>query len=207
MWLTLDFHADRGVVNMLLEMHYDFVSADERNLDRLATLIVPSQACLSDSQAAAISAWVKRGGKLIVLEAGALDQKKSRFVLDVGADYVSPSEYQFDYTVVKAALGANVVSTPFLNYQAGLRTKPTSGHVLAAIREPYFNRTYAHYSSHCEHALQTRRLRLPGRSTERQYHLLRAPRSTGFTTPALFASIASCSRMQSTNWIPRLCSK
>jgi hypothetical protein len=147
-WLTLDFHADRGVVNMLLEMHYDFVPADERNLDRLTTLIVPSQACLADSQAAAISAWVKRGGKLIVLEAGTLDRKKTRFLLDVGADYLGASEYQFDYTVVKAALGANVVSTPFLNYQAGLRTKPTTGQVLAVIREPYFNRTYAHYSSH-----------------------------------------------------------
>ncbi len=147
-WLTLDFHADRGVVNMLLEMHYDFVPADERNLDSLSTLVVPSLACLSDSQAAAISAWVKRGGNLIVLEAGALDEKKTRFVLDVGADYAGPSEYQFDYTVVKAALGKNVVSTPFLNYQAGVRTKPTTGQVLAVIREPYFNRTYAHYSSH-----------------------------------------------------------
>jgi hypothetical protein len=147
-WLTLDFHADRGVVNMLLEMHYDFVPADERNLERLSTLIVPSQACLSDAQAAAISAWVKRGGKLLVLEAGALDRKKTRFLLDVGADYIGASEYQFDYTVVKAALGDHIVTTPFLNYQAGVRTKPTTGQVLAAIREPYFNRTYAHYSSH-----------------------------------------------------------
>ena len=147
-WLTLNDEADHGAVNMLLEMHYDFVPAGEKNLDRLTTLIVPSRPCLSDSQAAAIAAWVKRGGSLVVLESGALDKEKKRFLLDVGAEYLGTSEYQFDYTVVKRDIGANVVSTPFLNYQAGVRAKLTTGRSLAVIREPYFNRTYAHYSSH-----------------------------------------------------------
>lgn len=148
LWVSLDSDADHGLVNMLLEMHYDFVPADEKTLDRLSTLVIPSKPCLTTAQADAISAWVKRGGKLVVLGAGALDAKKTRFLLDVGADYVGASAYTFDYTVVKPALGTGVVSTPFLNYQAGLRTKPTTGQTLAAIREPYFNRTYEHYSSH-----------------------------------------------------------
>ena len=33
-WLTLNNAADHGVVNMLLEMHYDFVVANTQNLDR-----------------------------------------------------------------------------------------------------------------------------------------------------------------------------
>ena len=147
-WLTLDTAADQGTVNMLLEMHYDFVPTDVNNLDRLTTLIIPSQPCLSDVQAAAISAWVKRGGKLLVLEAGALDKNRSRFLLDVGTDYLGASEYDCDYTVVKPSLGAHVVSSPFLNYSPGLRTKPTTGQPLAFIREPYFSRTYGHYSGH-----------------------------------------------------------
>jgi hypothetical protein len=147
-WLTLADEADRGAVNMLLEMHYDFVPANEKNLDRLTTLIIPSQPCLSGAQAAAISAWVGRGGKLLVFEAGALDQKKTHFLLDVGADYLGASEYDCDYTLVKTNFGARVVTTPFLNYSAGLHTKPTTGQTLAIIREPYFNRTYAHYNGH-----------------------------------------------------------
>jgi hypothetical protein len=148
LWLTLENEADHGLVNMLLELHYDFVPADVKNLHRLSTLIIPSQPCLTATQADAIAAWVKRGGKLVVLGAGALDAQKTRFLLDVGADYAGASAYTFDYTVVQPALGTGVVSTPFLNYQAGLRAKPTTGRTLAAIREPYFNRTYGQYSSH-----------------------------------------------------------
>jgi hypothetical protein len=46
------------------------------------------------------------------------------------------------------AIGANVVSSPFLNYLPELRTKLTTGQTLAVIREPYFSRTYEHYSGH-----------------------------------------------------------
>jgi hypothetical protein len=147
-WLTLNDEADRGTVNMLLEMHYDFVPANEKNLDRLNTLIIPSQPCLSNAQAAAISEWVKQGGKLLVFESGALDHKKTRFLLDVGAEYLGASEYDCDYTLVKTSFGARVVTTPFLNYSPGLHTKCTTGQPLAVIREPYFSRTYAHYNGH-----------------------------------------------------------
>lgn len=147
-WLTRDPEADHGTVNMLLEMHYDFVPADGSNLERLTALVIPSQPCLSEAQAAAISAWVKGGGKLLVFAAGAQDKTKSRFLLDLGTDYLGDSEYDCDYTVVKTSLGAQVVSSPFLNYSPGLRTKPTTGQPLAVIREPFFNRTYGHYSGH-----------------------------------------------------------
>jgi len=147
-WLTLNDEADRGTANMLLEMHYDFVPTNERNLDRLTTLILPSEPCLSDAQAAAISEWVKRGGKLLVFEAGALNQGKTHFLLDVGADYLGASEYDCDYTVAHVSLNAHLVSSPFLNYSPGLRTKLTTGETLAVIREPYFSRTYGHYNGH-----------------------------------------------------------
>jgi len=147
-WLTLNDEADRGTVNMLLEMHYDFVPVSEKNLDRVNTLILPSEPCLRNAQAALISAWVKRGGKLLVFENGALNQEKTRFLLDVGATYSGPSEYDCDYTVVKTDIGANIVTSPFLNYSPGLHMKPTTGMPLAVIREPYFNRTYGHYNGH-----------------------------------------------------------
>jgi len=147
-WLTLNDESDRGTVNMLLEMHYDFVPVSEKNLDRVNTLILPSTPCLLDAQAAAISAWVKRGGKLVVFENGALNREKTHFLLDVGATYSGPSEFDCDYTVVKSQIGANMVASPFLNYSPGLHVKPTTGTPLAAIREPYFNRTYGHYNGH-----------------------------------------------------------
>ena len=150
MWLTLNEAADHGVVNMLLEMHDDFVVADEKNLDELALVIIPSKPVLSAKQAVAINDWVKKGGKLIVFSDGALDSARSKFQLDVGAAYIKPSEFQFDYTVVKKEINDNIVASPFLNYDAGIWAKPTTGEVLASIREPYFNRTYAEFSGHRE---------------------------------------------------------
>ena len=149
-WLTLDNAADHGVVRMLLETHNDFVVADEENLDQLELLIIPGSPALDAPQAEKINSWVKRGGKLIVFGEGALDNERKKFLLDVGADYDKKSDYQFDFTVIKERIGKNMVTTPFLNYEAGLLVKPTTGTVLATIREPYFNRTYSHYSGHRE---------------------------------------------------------
>lgn len=150
LWLTLNQAADHGAVNMLLEIHADFVVANEKNLDQLELLIIPSHPSLDAAQAQTINAWVKRGGKLVVFGEGALDMDHSRFVLDVGAEYLQKSDYHFDYTVVKSEIGENIVTTPFLNYEAGLLVQPTTGATLASIREPYFNRTYERYSSHRE---------------------------------------------------------
>ncbi|HZK95127.1 MAG TPA: alpha-L-fucosidase [Prolixibacteraceae bacterium] len=147
-WITLNTKADQGLVNILLETHKDFIVANEQNLNRLALLIIPSQSCLTETQAQQINEWVKLGGKLIVFGEGALDKNGEHFILDIGADYIGHSEYQFDYTVVKPIIGKDVVSTPFLNYESALRIKSITGTVLAAVREPYFNRTYEKYSGH-----------------------------------------------------------
>ena len=150
MWLTLDEAADHGVVRMLLEMHYDFIPANMDNLNQLELLIIPSRNCLDDEEAQAINEWVAGGGRLIVFRDGALNQEKNEFILNIGADFAEISPYHFDYTVAEPEIGENLVSTPFLNYEAGLRITPQAAEALAWIREPYFNRTYGHYSSHRE---------------------------------------------------------
>jgi hypothetical protein len=133
-----------------LELHHDFVIADEHNLNRLDLLIVPSETVLSEKQADIINDWVKNGGKLIAFAYGALDQTRQHFLLNVGAEFLKESDYDFDFTVVKEQMATDMVISPFLNYEAGMLVRPTTGNVLASIREPYFNRTYEHYSSHRE---------------------------------------------------------
>jgi hypothetical protein len=150
LWLSLNKEADHGMVNMLLELHHDFVIADEHNLNRLDLLIVPSETVLSEKQADIINDWVKNGGKLIAFAYGALDQTRQHFLLNVGAEFLKESDYDFDFTVVKEQMATDMVISPFLNYEAGMLVRPTTGNVLASIREPYFNRTYEHYSSHRE---------------------------------------------------------
>jgi len=81
---------------------------------------------------------------------GALDKAEKQFLLDIGADYIGKSDFQFDYTVVRTAITKDIVTSPFLNYESGLLVKITTGETLATIREPYFNRTYAQYNGHRE---------------------------------------------------------
>ena len=149
-WLTLENDADHGVGRMLLEMHYDFIVANLENLDDLELLILPSSPCLTSEEAQKINKWVKSGGKLIAFGKGAMDGE-NQFLIDMGAEFISESPYDFDYTVIDGEhISDNLVSTPFLNYQSGIRLRPASGKTLAYIREPYFNRTYTKYSSHRE---------------------------------------------------------
>ena len=148
-WFSGNNQADSGVSKLLLERQIDFVVANERNLEGLQTVIIPSEPCLGETQISALEAYVDGGGSLVVLSTGALARDGSRFVLDVGADYQGRGEHDVDYTVVDPVLGEGLVTSPVLNYSPTLRTKPHEGsQILAHIHEPYFSRTYAHFCSH-----------------------------------------------------------
>ena len=149
-WLSLIPDSDHGIVKMLLQMHRDFVVADFSNLDELDLIVLPSQKTLDKNDAKLIQKWVSEGGKLIVFEKGGMLKDSEQFGIDLGVNFVSNSPFDFDYTVVSSNIGEEVVSTPFVNYDSGIRTQLTSGVPLAMIREPYFNRTYKSYSSHRE---------------------------------------------------------
>ena len=85
----------------------------------------------------------------MVLGKSALDAQERRFLLDVGATYLGAANYDVDYVVVGPELGQGLVASPFLNYEAAIRVQPEDdAQILAAIREPYFSRTYARYCSH-----------------------------------------------------------
>jgi hypothetical protein len=110
---------------------------------------------LTATQAQKLNDWSSKGGKLIVIGEGGLNIEKNKFALNVGADYVGKSEFDFDFSIVGSKFNKKMVSTPFLNYESALRSKPTTATVLGNIREPYFNRTYAKYSGHRETPYKT----------------------------------------------------
>ncbi len=152
LWFSGSQADDEGTALMLLETHRDFAVVDPAaDFARYRAIVLPGAACLSAADAAKLAEYVAGGGNLLVTGGSALDQAGERFLLDVGADYLGPAHYDDDFTVVEAgsALSEDLVSSPFLNYAAALRIEPRAGtEVLAALREPYFNRTYGHYCSH-----------------------------------------------------------
>ncbi|MBM4086368.1 MAG: hypothetical protein FJ272_16405, partial [Planctomycetes bacterium] len=144
------FPHDQGVANMLMEHQMDFEVVDPAgDWSRYAAVIVTGGQILDEAAAKRLNDFAARGGGLLVLHESALDPAKKRFLLDVGAEYVGPAQFELDYLVAGRALAENLVASPFLNYTAALRVKPLSGaKVLATIKEPYFDRTYAHFCSH-----------------------------------------------------------
>jgi hypothetical protein len=150
LWRTGAEAHDQGVVNMLLETQTDYVVVDpDEDLSAYEAIILTGAACLTPEQAARLNAFAASSGGLLVLGESALDTDKTHFLLDVGATYLGPARYELDYLVVGDTLATNIVRSPFLNYSAAIRALPEAGtEVLAAIREPYFDRTYARYCSH-----------------------------------------------------------
>jgi hypothetical protein len=151
LWYSGNSQADEGVAAMLLEIQAEFqvVRSGHPIAPHIDVLVIPGGPCLSDRDVAAIAAFQARGGKLLVLGAGAMDANLTRPLLDIGADYTGPANYTEDYTMVSPAVGDDLPASPFLNYQAALRFAPRRGaETLAGIHEPFFNRTYAAYCSH-----------------------------------------------------------
>jgi hypothetical protein len=150
LWLTASLPHDEGTARMLLEEQVDFdVVIPTEDLSQYEVIVIPSRPNLSPDDAAALQQYVAKGGKLLLLGAGALDASGEALVLDVGARYIGPGRFDVDYTVVGDALAEGLVRSPFLNYTSALRLEPLEGtEVLATLREPYFSRTYGHYCGH-----------------------------------------------------------
>jgi hypothetical protein len=140
---------DQGVANMLMEGQLDFQAVEpDGDLARFDTIILTGGRFLTRERGRSLMDYVKNGGSLVVLGESALDVASDKVVLDIGGTYQGPARFKEDYLVVGKELGKGLVSTPFLNYTAAIRIKPTSGKVLGRIHEPYFDRTYARYCSH-----------------------------------------------------------
>lgn len=148
-WLSGQNPHDQGVANMLLESQMDFrVIVGDMDITPFKTIVLTGDARLDKKQAAKLNKYVADGGSLLVLGSSGLDKQGKRFLLDVGAKYVGLPRYEQDYTLVSGPLGKGLVETPFLNYTAAHRVRLAGGEAMAAIREPYFNRTYGQYCSH-----------------------------------------------------------
>ncbi|HEV7302066.1 MAG TPA: alpha-amylase family protein [Tepidisphaeraceae bacterium] len=142
---------DEGLCNMLLESQIDFERVyPDRDLSRFDAIVLPGTRSLTRDTAAALQRFTVAGGRLLVLGEGCLLAGADELALDIGGEYLGHANFQVDYTLAGDALRplGDLGVGPFLNYTAAPRIKPTDGQVLAAIREPYFDRTYGRYCSH-----------------------------------------------------------
>lgn len=150
MWKPLDNNSTEGTTRMLLENQVNFaVINNMQDWSELEVIVIPSASILSKAIVQKIDVFVNRGGKLLIMGESILRKPDNELLFDIGADYLGKGNFDVDYTVVEESLGEELVKSPFLNYKPALRFAPHDGtEVLAAIREPYFSRTLAHFCSH-----------------------------------------------------------
>ena len=150
LWMTFDNHTEQAASLLLLDTQTNYVVVNNlEDWTNLEVIVIPSKPNLTEENIKILNQFVANGGKLLVLGEGALKRNRSGFALDVGGTYLGNANYDVDYTLVTETLSKNVVRSPFLNYQPAIKIKPDADvTVLASIREPYFSRTKAHYTSH-----------------------------------------------------------
>ncbi len=150
LWMTFDNHTEQAASLLLLDTQTNYVVVNNlEDWTNLEVIVIPSKPNLNEENIKLLNQFIANGGKLLVLGEGALKRNRSGFALDVGGTYLGNANYDVDYTLVTETLSKNVVRSPFLNYQPAIKIKPDAdATVLASIREPYFSRTKAHYTSH-----------------------------------------------------------
>ena len=148
LYISPSMPSNLGLANTLAEYQIDYDVVHEDNFCDFDTVILPDAAVLSDEAIAKLQEYVAKGGKVVAF--GESIVKDGKFVLDVGAEYVSPATHDMDYLMMEEGVEtvADLPHAPMLCQLPAAILKEGDGEVLARTREPYFSRTYGHYSGH-----------------------------------------------------------
>lgn len=139
--------SDVGACRVLLETHalFDVIDA-EAEFGGYRVLVLPDDVPIGRALQDKLDGYLTGGGKLLLTGASGLSADGTRFLFDLGADYFGPSEFSTDYVLPAAPLG--FVHSPLVMYLPSQRIKATRGQSFGQVFDPYFNRTFRHFSSH-----------------------------------------------------------
>jgi len=143
--------SDEGAMRILSESHYQFSFIDfQKDLSKYKLIIAPDRVNIDEAMAEKIKEYLKNGGKLIVSYKSGLEGDK--FILDeLEVSYLGDSDYCPDYFKVLASINKDIEDAEYVMYERGTKIQPRDGiQVLAETYQPYFNRTWEHFSSHAQ---------------------------------------------------------
>lgn len=148
LYVSKGYASDLGVANTLAEYQIDYDVVYNDNFDRFDTVILSDAVELSEESTKKLQAYVANGGKVVAF--GNSLVQNGKLILDVGAEYVSPAPHDIDYLLLEPDVEpvADLPSAPLMCAMPGAVLKLTDGKALAYKREPYFSRTYGHFSGH-----------------------------------------------------------
>ncbi len=141
--------SEQGAARMLLELHQQFDVVDlDRDLASYKVVILPDEVTLDGAFLAKIQAFLNGGGKLLLSGASGLNSDKSAFALECGLKLVKKGEFDPDYIVPTEKTPTPAVRGPFVIHGGAYDLEAEGWEILAARRDPYFNRRWNHFCSH-----------------------------------------------------------
>ncbi len=142
---------DEGVTRMLMHLKQQFnIVTEESDLSGYKLIILPDQIPVSPDLAARLQLHLKNGGALLASGTSGLSADGTKVLLpELGIEAHGISPYITTYLRFGKEVSADVPPSDHVMYERGWRVKPASGtQSLVQIVEPYFNRTWQHFSSH-----------------------------------------------------------
>ena len=139
-----------GAVRALQQLRQQFdVVPPDADLSGYRVVILPETTRADGRLRSSLRSFLAAGGGLIVSGPAALDDDGQPILTELGIDVHGPAPYSHVFLRPFEELAA--VTAPFdtVMYERGFRMTPRPGaQALCGVVEPYFERTYEHFSGH-----------------------------------------------------------
>jgi hypothetical protein len=142
---------EEGAVRILTQTRHQFDLIDRAGeLERYELIVLPDTVLVDEELAARLKKFVKSGGALLASGNSGLNSDQTSAVLeDLGVQVHGRSPYQTTYIRFGPGISTDVLKTDHVMYENGVRVTPIKGaESLAKVVEPYFDRSWKHFSSH-----------------------------------------------------------
>lgn len=142
--------SDEGATRMLMETHWQFDVVDRNgDFNRYRAVIVPDRFTPDPQTVRKIRAYLQRGGKLLLSYRAFVDEQGNFVLADIaGFNLRGESTWDCEYLLVGKALADGVPEMPHVVNASGMSVESENAKALATVGEPYFNRTWRHFTSH-----------------------------------------------------------
>ena len=141
---------NEGAVRMLTQLkhQFDVVTADS-SLDGYELLILPDSIKVDDALAGRLTRYLGAGGSLMLSGTSGLDEKLSPVLKQQGVRVEGASPFRTTYVRFGPEIARGAPATDHVMYEPGVRIRAATGaRSLARVVEPYFDRSWRHFSSH-----------------------------------------------------------
>jgi hypothetical protein len=146
--------ASEGVVRMLTHLKHQFDLVDVGgSFDGYELLILPDTVNLDDDALLKrVRAFIKSGGKVLASGTSGLSADGTQLLLpELGIKPAGMSPFTTTYIRFGKEVAVDVPPTDHVMYERGMRVTPAKGtNAVARVVEPYFERTWEHFSSHAQ---------------------------------------------------------